>query len=246
MENKKNLLTGIFLIFFLLLMIKIFNISYPLTITTYQKTSELAVIGEGEVEMIPDLAYIKIGIRTQNQPTVKQAQEKINEVNNKIIDFSKDLGIKKEDIKTINYSIFPNYSYQNNTSQISGYNGDATIEIKTRNINLIPEIISKSAEAGANEIYGITFSISNPEKYQQLARKKAIENAKNQAKKIASELGIKLEKITNIIESYPESNYTNFQSYGKMPILGGGGEKPQIEPGSQKIKYVVTLYFEKK
>lgn len=99
MENKKNLITIIFLIFFILLLIKVFNISYPLTITTYQKTSELAVVGEGEVEMIPDLAYIKIGIKAQNQPTVKQTQEKINEVNNKIIELAKNLGIKKVTLK---------------------------------------------------------------------------------------------------------------------------------------------------
>lgn len=244
MNNLKDFFKITVFVLFLFWLIKVFDISYPLKITIYNKVSELAVTGEGEIEMIPDLAYISIGIRAQNEPTVKKTQEKIDEVNNRIINLLKNLGINKNDIKTSDYSIFPNYKYINKTSEINGYNGNATVEIKTKNIQLIQEIISKSTEAGANEIYGIRFSISNPERYREQARKKAIENSKKRAEKLASDLGIKLGKITNIIESYPSSFNNNFQSYGKMPITGGGS--PQIEPGSQKINSVVTLYFEKR
>lgn len=248
MENKNfsgNFLAAVIFTILGLLTIKFFNISYPMTIVSTTRSSELAVVGEGKVEVTPDTAYIDAGITIDKASSVGEAQKKINEINNKIINALREIGIEKADIKTSNYSINPNYKYENSENRVDGYNGNVTIEIKVRDPQLASKVIETVTTAGANQINGSRFIVNKPELYREEARNAAIKNAKDQALKIAKDLGIKLGKITNIVESSP--GQTTLPIYAKLSAdSGGGGEGPTIEQGSQTITSVVTLYFEKR
>ncbi|RJQ25477.1 DUF541 domain-containing protein [Candidatus Parcubacteria bacterium] len=230
--------------FIALYLIKEFDISYPLTITNTTKSSELAVVGEGKVEAVPDLATVNAGIVVINAASVEVAQKAINETNSKIIDSLKNLGIKKEDIQTSNYSINPNYAYENGKNRLDGYNGNASVTVTVRKIDQVTNVIDELTKAGANQIYGSSFSIEKPEKYRELARNKAIENAKEQAQNLADNLGIKLGKVVNIVEASPGTPYPITMKVAAEGRGGGGGT--EIEPGSQTITSTVTLYFEKR
>ncbi|MDO9028535.1 MAG: SIMPL domain-containing protein [Candidatus Roizmanbacteria bacterium] len=248
MENKNflgNFIAVVFIALVALYLVKVFNISYPLTVVTTSKSTELAVVGEGKVEVTPDTAYVDAGISVDRASSVEEAQKTINKINNKIINALRDIGIEKADIKTSNYSIYPSYKYENNENKLDGYNGNATIQIKVRDPQLASKVIETATTAGANQIQGSRFVVDKPELYREEAREKAIKNAKEQAEKMAKNLGIKLGKITNIVESIPNQPvlYKTMMAEG---IGAGGGGSANIEPGSQTITSVVTLYFEKK
>lgn len=225
--------------------IKYFNISYPLSVTTKQAPSDLSVVGEGKVTVIPDTATVQVGITVSDIKTVDEAQNKINEIHNKIVASLKTLGIAKEDIKTSNYSINPNYTYENNTNRINGYAGTATLSIKVKKINLLPQVIEQSTLSGANQIYGTQYSIDKPESYREKARDLAIANAREQAQKLANSLGIRLGKVTNISESSPNSPPVPMVRELSAPS-NTKSSTPDLEQGSQEITSVVTLSFEKK
>ncbi len=227
-----------------LFLIKIFDISYPLDIVTTTRSTELSVIGEGQVEAIPDTAYVDAGITVANGQSVDAVQKQIDDVNNKIIQNVSALGIKKADIKTSNYSINPEYNFNTNQRTISGYTGNATVKVTVKDRSLLSEVVSGVTDAGANQINGIRYEVKNPETYREEARNKAIQNAKDQAQKLAAELGIKLGKITNIVESSPSS--PTLYPVARAVSLNSAGSGPELEPGSQTISSVVTLYFEKK
>lgn len=248
MENK-NFLFNFFVIIIVSLgalsLIKTFDISYPLTIVSTSKSTELAVVGEGRVEVTPDTAYVDAGITVDRASSIDEAQERMNETNNKIIDALRAIGVEKADIKTSNYSINPNYKYENNINRIDGYNGNVTIQIKVIDPQLASKVIETVTTAGANQIHGSRFVVDKPELYREEARNTAIKNAKEQAEKMAKNLGLKLGKITNIVESSPNQP-VYYKSMMAVEEIGGGGGQAQIEPGSQTITSVVTLYFEKK
>ena len=248
MENKTfagNFLSAVIFTILGLLTIKFFNISYPMTIVSTTQSSELAVVGEGKVEVTPDTAYIDAGITVDRASTVAEAQKKINETNNKIINSLREIGIEKADIKTSNYSINPNYKYENNDNRVDGYNGNVTVEIKVRDPQMASKVIETVTAAGANQIQGSRFVVDKPELYREEARNAAIKNAKEQAEKMTRNLGIKLGKVVNIVESSPgQSTPISYEKFAED--LGGGGGGPAIEQGSQTLTSVVTLYFEKK
>ncbi len=241
-------LIGLVATFLFLLLIKTFNVSYPLSlmITNTTRTSELAVVGEGKVDAVPDTIYVDLGISVTNAKTAEEAQSKIDEVNNKIIEALAKLGVDKKDIKTSNYNISPAYSYFPSTeNKITGYNGNATMNVKFKDAKLATQVISRATEAGANQVNGTRFVVDEPAKYREEARNKAIENAKQQAAKLSKELGISLGKVVNIVESNGNQPYPVYEKamLGGAPRTDAG---PQLEPGTQTVTSTVILYFEKK
>ncbi len=213
--------------------------------TVANTTDELAVVGEGKVDVIPDTASIDVGITINNLSTAEEAKTQIDIINNRLVAVLKKLGLSSKDIKTTNYSINPNYTYENNKNTLSGYDGNATVTVKTQNTQLIPSIIEEATKAGANQINNTQFTVNEPEKYRESARENAIKNAKDQAEKLAKSLGIRLGRVTNIVESLGSTPISIQPLYDKMSS-GMGGGAPTLESGSQTITSVVTLYFEKR
>lgn len=228
-----------------LFLINTFNIAYPITITTKTALVDLAVVGTGKVTVIPDTATVQVGITVTNAKTVSEAQQKINEVNNKIIVAMEKLGIAKADIKTSNYSINPSYSYANGTNQIDGYNGNATIILTIKDTKILPRVVQEATAAGANQVNDPQYTVNSPEKFREEARNKAIANAKDEAARLAQTLGIRLGKITNIVESQPNSPIPIYMEAQKADSVSQS-VPPILESGSQEITSTVTLYFEKK
>ncbi len=233
------------LIVFTLWVINALGISYPIDVTTKQASGELAVIGEGKVDVVPDTAQVNVGIIVSNATTVETAQNQINQTNNSIVAAMESLGISDEDVSTSNYSINPDYNYESGTNEITGYSGNASLSIKVRNLDILPQVIEQSTANGANQILGTSFVIDKPEEYREQARNAAIENAQQQAKELADRLGIRLGKVTNIVESsgndYPMPMYDRALSVEAM-----GGGSANLQPGSQTITSTVTLYFDKR
>jgi uncharacterized protein len=250
MENKKLISTYSALVVITVLalfVIKFFNISYPLEVTTSTTSNELSVVGEGKVDVVPDTAYVNVGITVNNKSNAKEAQNSINTINNNIIQALDKLGIPKKNIKTTNYSVYPEYDYNSSERTIVGYNGNATLEVKTDKVSLATQVVDIATENGANEIQGTRFEVNNPEKYREEARNKAIENAKEQAEKLAGTLGIKLGRVVNVVESGSANSYQPFLEGKLMAADGrGGASSSSFEPGNQTITSIVTLFFEKK
>jgi len=244
--TRYALLTSV-LIIATLAIISFFDLRYPVSVVNTSKSTELSVVGEGKMDIVPDTAYVELGVVVNNADSVSDAQKQIDKVNNALVEKLKSLGIQKGDMKTTNYSVYPNYVYENNVNRITGYNGNVTVTVKTNNTSLVSKIISEGTQAGANQVQNVRFSVENPAKYREEARNLAIKNAKEQANKLSKELGISLGKVVNIVESNPDSNVVYDRMMANTPIASGmGGGGPQVEPGSQTIYSVVTLYFEKK
>ena len=236
-------ITGIILV--ALILINALNISYPVRVTNTTTSSELSVVGQGEVEVVPDSATIDVGISVIGSDTVEAAQNQLNSANNAIIAAMEALGVEKKDIKTANYSVYPEYDYENQR-EITGYNGDARITISTKDTSQVSQIVEAATKAGANNIYGTTFSVDDPAKYREEARNQAIANAREQANKIGKSLGINVGRVTNIVESSPTDVYPMPYAAKMDSAVGlGGGAPANIEAGTQTISSTVTLYFEK-
>ncbi|HRN96729.1 MAG TPA: SIMPL domain-containing protein [Candidatus Levybacteria bacterium] len=230
-----------------LILVKELNISYPIRVTTTQ-ASDLSVVGEGKVEVVPDQASLEAGILVANARTIEEAQSEINEKNNAIVEALKGLGVEENDIKTSNYSVNPNQDYSaGRTGGITGYNGNVTVSVTIRNIENVSQISQAVTTAGANQVYNVQYTVNNPEKFREEARNKAIENAKQQAEELARSLGIRLGKIVNVVESSPNGMgpIMPFERSLSMDAMGGANA-PTMQPGTQEITSVVTLYFEKR
>jgi uncharacterized protein YggE len=214
--------------------------------TTTQKESAFIATGESTISTQPDKAEITLGI-SRRDSDIKRAQSQANTTINTITQKLTELGIKREDIQTLNYSIYPNYDYQNSAQNIVGYSIDVSLKINLTNFELLNQVVDAATAAGANQIGGIQFTLSK-EKEQDVrkqAREQAIEDAKKNAQELSRLSGVKLGKVINVSEGGSDSS--PIPLYAKDMAQGGGGAAgapTNVEPGKTSYNYSVTLSYE--
>lgn len=238
-----NKLKSVILFFILLFVYSKWGPSIPFSFTTQNKGEPLMVTETGKVSVIPDIAKITVGIEKQG-PTLKQVQNDVNTTSKKLIDELKKLNISEKDIKTINYSVYPEYDYQNSPYRINGYRVLTSYEVKITDFDIVNDAVVVATNNGANIVGNISFEVNEKTKEEltNKAREEAVEKAKNKAKGLANAAGITLGKIINIQES---------GGFEPRPILmydkAIAGSEPAMEanitPGETEISVTVTLSY---
>lgn len=207
--------------------------------------STITVTGDGEVIVKPDLALVNFSVVTEADSAAKamtDATEKMNQV----IKAMKDSGIKEKDLKTTSFNVSPRYEFSQSSwpnpgqRSLIGYEVRQTLEVKIREIDKSGDIIGKAVESGANQVGNLQLTVDNQEKYKNEAREQAIDEAKGKAKELASQLGVRLVKITN----FQEGDSPVFFLEASDSMGRGGGESPQIEVGENTIEVNVTISYE--
>jgi len=242
-ENKKIIL-AIFLFFIALFLYTKLAGPIPFLINSYvtSKNDLFQSLGEGSASQAPDLVTISFGV-TKSSPTVSDAQSQTNKAINSVLENLKNLGVSEKDIKTTNYSVNPNYSFEG-VQKISGYTVTQNIELKIKDIKNTNRLIDAITGNGGNLIGQVQFGFDDKTKakLEDKARKEAVANAKERAQSLANAAGIRLGKIINVTES--QDNFPRpipFES-AKSDIQ----ETPStnITPGENNIKISVTLTYE--
>lgn len=209
------------------------------------ETKTINVTGDGEVNVVPDIANLSLGVTTEDS-TVDKAQKNNSAAINKIVEAIKAAGVAAEDIKTSNYSINPKYNYNEETgvSTIIGYTVDSTLSVTVKNIESVGNIIDIAVANGANNSNGVTFGVGDYEKYYNKALANAIVNAKAKAQSIADALNVKLSTLITVTENSNgiPSEYPIFHDLSS--VKNSGGQGTTIETGLYKIKANVSLVYE--
>lgn len=213
--------------------------------TTIDKQTTFDVTGEGIAAAVPDTAQINLGIEVEN-PSATQAQQEANKIINNISEKLQSLGIKKENIKTTRYNVYPKRKYTEGKSTIDGYQVNVNLLVEVDDLEKINQAIDAATSLGANQIGQLNLTISDDkkEKLLQQAREKAIKNAKQQAADLTNAAGVKLGKIVNIHENLPLSSRPVYEMARSDVQEDIGGGETQIQPGESEIKVTITLSYE--
>lgn len=220
-------------------------IPFSVSQTTTEKKTTFDVSAEGKVTVIPDTAEINLGVQV-NKPTVQEAQSQANQKIRQITEELKKIGIDNKYIKTINYSVYPNYDYRGE-QKITGYSVNITLNIKVKDFQKINQAIDAGTTQGANQVGALAFTVDDQrlEELQTEARNQAIEKAQKKAKEIANASGIKLGRLVNVSENV--SNNPPVPLTARAIGVGGTLEEKadtQIQPGESEITASVILSYE--
>ena len=225
-------------------------------------TNTISVSGYGEVLAVPDIATFTFSV-VSDKPTVAAAQTDATAKANATTAYLTSAGIDAKDIQTTDYSIYPQYEYQNAvcpTTSVSssgaasavycppgkqvltGYEVRQTTTVKVRDTSKAGELLAGVGAKGATEVSGLTFTFDNPDAVQDQARDKAIADAKSKADTLAKELGVSLVRIVSYNESgTPSPVY--YKSLG-MGATDAAAPAPEISVGQNKITSNVSITYE--
>lgn len=143
--------------------------------------------GSGTVSAIPDQATMSFGV-TKTNANAKTALSQVSTAAEKITSALEKAGIDKKDIQTQNVSVYPNYSNSGKPT-ITGYTASISVNAKVRDIGTLGDVINAANAAGADNVNGPTFALSEDSTARSQATEKAVADARKSAEAMAKAAG---------------------------------------------------------
>ena len=104
-----------------------------------------------------------LGVQTEDV-SAKEAIEDNSMLMTDVIAAIKGLGFTDDDIKTVTYSVYPNYNWE--LRQVTGYTVNNMIQVEIMDLDLVGDVIDVAGAAGANRVDGVSFDLSDDLKEQ--------------------------------------------------------------------------------
>jgi len=135
----------------------------------------ISVTGEATISVAPDLAQIDGGV-TSEAKTAREAAEANNAAMGKVLLALKGAGIEEKDFQTSRLSLQPESAPNRSgggAPTIVGYRASNRVTVRLRDVSKLAGVIDAMVGAGANDIGGISFKVSNASKLLDDAREQA-------------------------------------------------------------------------
>jgi uncharacterized protein YggE len=204
----------------------------------------LMVSGNGIVYLTPDIAYIYVGVHTENAD-IAEAVDRNNTQAQAVVDALKNMGIASADIQTSSFSVWSSQQYDSMTNQPTNYiyYVDNAVYITVRDLTTLGSLLRTVVSAGANNISSIQFDVADKTAAQAEARQQAMDNAESLAQELADIAGVQLGEVQTI--SYYDSG--TIYDYGMGGGGGGGATAPNatvpIQPGQIQVSVTVNVTY---
>ena len=196
----------------------------------------ITVTGEGTVSVPPDMATIHLGVTTQ-AASAREASDANARRMTALLTAIKAGGITASDIQTTSLSLQPQMG-GGNTPRITGFQASNQVTVKVRDLSALSGLLDKTIAAGANDVSGIEFSVSDRSRALDRARKDAVDDARRKAELYAAAAGVKVGAVVTINETTDQPPVRPM-----MRTMREAASVP-IEPGEQKLQVSVTVAYE--
>jgi uncharacterized protein YggE len=195
----------------------------------------ISVTGEAKVSVPPDLAEVDGGVSSEAK-TAREASEANNAAMAKVLQALQGAGINAKDLQTSRLSLQPQ-SAPNRTgpSAFVGYRASNRVTIRVRDVTKVANVIDTLVGAGANEIGGINFMVSQASKLLDEAREQAVADARRKAEIYAKAAGVTLGAPLSISEE---------GSPGPMPfrkMAAGMAVSAPVAQGEETLQVTVSV-----
>ncbi len=181
----------------------------PAAAQTSYPPETITVIGMGQAFGDPDVAYVQVGVEI-GDADVNAAFSSANEVMNSVMAALREAGIAEQDLRTVSVNLYtideqvfgpdgmppaPGSAQTLRTYRVSNI-----LRVTIRDVARVGELIGVAVNAGANQIYGLEYSIADTGALAQEARVNALTDARDRAQQIADALGVTLGEATTVVE----------------------------------------------
>lgn len=204
----------------------------------------VSVEGQGKVVATPDVAMITMGVIAEGK-TVAEAQGKNTAIMNTLNDRLRALGVETKDIRTANYTVYPQYNYtQDKGQQMIGYQINQQVTVKIRDLNNASRVLALAGEVGANNVGGLTFTVDDPETYRAQARRMALQKVSEKARILSQSLGVRFGSVVSYNEYEGNTDGSMYRSFAAEGMGGVPAAAPRVEAGSADMIMNVQVTFD--
>lgn len=155
--------------------------------------------GHGEVKAKPDIALLTISVTTQSKDQAEAVSQNAVKTT-AVLGALKEAGIADKDIQTQAYTVQPQYDYQVSPAVLTGYQVQNSVQATVRDLTKVGLVIDKTTQAGASQIGGVTFDLSDRGKAEAQALAIAVVTARLKAALMAQAAGVDLGRLLTVTE----------------------------------------------
>ena len=201
-------------------------------------TRYITTTGNGVVSVVPDAVKVSATVSVLGT-TSKTALVTANTTSVAVRKALTANKIAARDIATQSISVYPEYSYpDNSTPVISGYRASQSFSITVRAATTAGAIVDAIVDAGGANVMinGASPFVLDNEKAIDLARTAAVKSAKAKATSYAKLLGVKLGRVVFLNEQSSPNPFPVFGVTAKAE-----DSATQIDLGQQEVTVLVTV-----
>ena len=204
----------------------------------------ISLTGAGSASAQADQATVNLGVQVISE-LANEAIAENAETMTAVIDAIKALGVSEDNIITTSYSVYPQYDWTEEGRVFTGYSVTNLVQVTVKDLDIVGDVIDAAAVAGANQINGISFELSDAkrEELKTNAYVAALGDAQDKADVIAETLGL---TITGV-QSVTEYSYTPVRSYEvyeeTMAMDGAKSFSTPIVSGELSVTVSVHIVF---
>ncbi len=198
----------------------------------------VTVTGEGTIAVAPDAAVIRVGVSTQGK-TAADASNANAQKMTAVLAAIKDTGIAGRDVQTAALSLQPQYDAgKPGAPRLVGFQVSNQVTVKIRDIKTLPGVLDRAISAGANEMSGNEFVVSEQSKLLDEARGQAIADARRKAELYAQAAGGHVGRVVSITDEGAPAPVRPV-----MSAMRAGAAAVPVAPGEQTLKSAVTVSY---
>ncbi len=200
----------------------------------------ITVTGVGTISVVPDAVRFNAtvsAVAPSNAAALSSASKSAAAVRAAL----KDKGIAVKDIRSANISVYPEYTWTQDTgTKITGYRASQSFDVLVRKASDAGTIIEAVVTAGGDNVQlgGVIPTTLNPAAATEEARAAAVLNAKSKASSYAKLLGTSIGKVLSL----EEQSSPVYSSPFPMAKAGMAADSAvEIDLGEQDVTVSITV-----
>jgi uncharacterized protein YggE len=203
----------------------------------------LSLSAFGETRAAPDMATITLGVTTDAAQASEAVAANARQMA-QVLAALKRGGVAERDIQTSQLSLDPQYLYQERLPpKLTGYRATNQVSVRVRDLSRLGQAVDAVVGAGANQLGGISFGLSDPSAAEDAARREAVKALQAKADLYGQATGYRVLRLVSLTEGAALAPSPPVP----MAVMASARfdkAETQVSPGEMRVRIDVSAVFE--
>ncbi len=191
----------------------------------------------------PDEVGFDAGVSALNAD-VQAATTEVTQKSQGLLGALRDAGIADKDVRTSNFTIYPEQSYDNSGQPTSvRYRVTNIVHVTVRDTAQLGALLGSSAKAGANEVSNVVYAFSNQDALERRAREQAVTRAREKAEQLAQFGSAELGAVARITEGSQSGGEIPVPEFRMESMAADTGAEVPVSSGQLAVTVSVQVVF---
>jgi len=205
--------------------------------------TKVSVTGDSIVQAQPDTAILTVSVVTQGRNALEAQQDNANR-SDAVVKALKSAAGASAEVKTSGYNLQPIRAYkEGQPPSITGYEARNSVTVTMSDLTRVGAVIDATAQAGSNDISGISFTLRKDRPARDQALAEATREALSKAQVVATALGGRVVRIVEVQEEGVQQPRPIYADQFQMKSMSAAAPTP-VEVGTLDITSRVQLVAE--